>query len=214
METNIVREVAEEMLNTSMQEITAERIHGWATRLGQVAVAKSATTTPTCKESLQVQTMDEWAYPLTNVCKCGNGQEPKQCATVKDANGVVLLHFNGIPWRSNKDSTAMATEFCDRMNAQGNKVGNAAKMREALEKVIEIAKREWNAFRETSAMFEMHEICTAALAAPARNCDKYLTPKDAILAHLEEVYEGEKVEFGDYEWCEFVKWLFAEAKGE
>ena len=44
METNdIVREVAAEMLNTSMQEITAERIHGWATRLGA-----------TCKESLQV----------------------------------------------------------------------------------------------------------------------------------------------------------------
>ena len=28
-----VREVAQEMLNTSMQEITAERINGWATRL-------------------------------------------------------------------------------------------------------------------------------------------------------------------------------------
>jgi hypothetical protein len=118
------------------------------------------------------QTMDKWAYPLTNVCKCGNGQEPKPCATVKDANGVVLLHFNGIPWRSNKDSTAMATEFCERMNAQGNKpVGNAAKMREALEKVVEIAKREWNAFRETAAMYEMHKICTAALAEPLRNCD-------------------------------------------
>jgi phage shock protein A len=50
-------------------------------------------------------------------------------------------------------------------------VGNAAKMREALEKVVEIAKREWNAFRETSAMYEMHEICTAALAEPLRNCD-------------------------------------------
>jgi ribosome-binding ATPase YchF (GTP1/OBG family) len=50
-------------------------------------------------------------------------------------------------------------------------VGNAAKMREAVEKVVEIAKREWNAFRETSAMYEMHEICTAALAAPPRNCD-------------------------------------------
>lgn len=54
----------------------------------------------------------------------------------------------------------------------------------------------------------------AALNEPPRNCDKCLTPKDAMLAHLEEVYEGEKVEFGDYEWCEFVKWLFAEAKGE
>jgi hypothetical protein len=65
METNIVRKVAAEMMNTSMQDITAERIHGWATRLGDAATAK---------DSLQV--------------------------------------------------------------------GNAAKMREALEKVVEIAKRE------------------------------------------------------------------------
>lgn len=52
-----------------------------------------------------------------------------------------------------------------------NQVGNAAKLREAAEKVVEIAKREWDHFRETQAMFEMKEICTAALAAPARNCD-------------------------------------------
>ena len=30
-----VRDIAEEMLNTSMQEITAERINGWATRLAE-----------------------------------------------------------------------------------------------------------------------------------------------------------------------------------
>ena len=56
METidEIVREVAAEMLNTSMQDITAEVIHSWATRLGEVAVSKMETTTPTCKESRQV----------------------------------------------------------------------------------------------------------------------------------------------------------------
>lgn len=43
-------------------------------------------------------------------------------------------------------------------------VGDTAAMREALEKVIEIAKREWNAFRETAAMYEMYKICTAALS--------------------------------------------------
>lgn len=56
METinDIVREVAAKMLNTSMQEITAERIHGWATRLGEVVVAKMETTTPTAKDSLAI----------------------------------------------------------------------------------------------------------------------------------------------------------------
>lgn len=43
--TDIVRKVAEEMLNTSMQDITAEVINGWATRLGDAA---------TCSKSSQV----------------------------------------------------------------------------------------------------------------------------------------------------------------
>jgi hypothetical protein len=47
----------------------------------------------------------------------------------------------------------------------------ASRMREAIEEVIEIANEEWDARRETSAMWEMMEICTAALAMPARNCD-------------------------------------------
>ena len=86
---------------------------------------------------------------------------------------------------------------------------NAAKMREALEKINRIV---WDKRRHTKEEVEAHRLATEALSAPPRNCDLYLTPKDAMLAHLEEVYEGEKVEFGDYEWCEFVKWLFAEAK--
>lgn len=63
--------------------------------------------------------LDKWEYPLTNVCKCGNNQEAKPCATVKDANGDVILHFLGIPWRSNKEATAMATKFCERVNKDG-----------------------------------------------------------------------------------------------
>lgn len=52
-------------------------------------------------------------------------------------------------------------------------VGDMAAMRDACEKIIEIANREWNAFRETPAMFEMRKICTAALAKPPRNCDLF-----------------------------------------
>jgi hypothetical protein len=40
METNIVRKVAAEMMNTSMQDITAEVIYGWATLLGDAATCK------------------------------------------------------------------------------------------------------------------------------------------------------------------------------
>lgn len=65
--------------------------------------------------------------------------------------------------------------------------GNAAAMREAVEKVIEILNREWDAHRETSAMWEIQEICTAALAAPARNCDRFSSVKEAAMAFAAEV---------------------------
>lgn len=63
--------------------------------------------------------LDKWEYPLTNVCKRGNSQEEKPCSTVSDANGDVIMHFSGLPWRSNKEATAMATKFCERANARG-----------------------------------------------------------------------------------------------
>ena len=44
-------------------------------------------------------------------------------------------------------------------------------MRRALERVVEIADREWNSFRETPAMKEMRDVCTSALSAPPRQCD-------------------------------------------
>lgn len=98
---------------------------------------------------------------------------------------------------------------------------NAAKMREALEFAVEqlIAAIEDDSLGDNilylaGCMRIVANKCKVALAAAPRNCDLYSTPKDAMLAHLAEVYEGEKVEFGDYEWCEFVKWLFAEAEGE
>lgn len=46
-------------------------------------------------------------------------------------------------------------------------IGNAAAMRDALERVVEIADREWKSFRETPAMKEMRDVCTSALSAPA-----------------------------------------------
>jgi hypothetical protein len=60
METinDIVLEVATEMLNTSMHDITAEVIYGWATRLGDAA---------TCKDSLQVGNAAKMFEVLKNI---------------------------------------------------------------------------------------------------------------------------------------------------
>jgi hypothetical protein len=138
------------------------------------AVAKSAATTPTCKDSLQVQTMDDWAYPLTNVCKCGNNQEAKPCASVKDTNGVVILHFIGSPWRSNEKATAMAMDFCHRMNmAHRNKVGNAAAMRAALQAALPIMRDCPFTHYNTTEVDKVVEEMEAALSSPPRNCDLF-----------------------------------------
>jgi hypothetical protein len=104
--------------------------------------------------------------------------------------------------------------------------GNAAKMREALASIncidtrglkyllYELVEADIFDGGQINKTVSAVERAKRALSAPPRNCDRYLTPKDAMLAHLDEVYEGEKVEFGDYEWCEFIKWLFAEAEEE
>lgn len=132
---DIVREVATEMLNTSMQEITAEVIYGWATRLGA-----------TCQESLQV--------------------------------------------------------------------GNAAKMRSALECIDSIAKYlEGGTIRDVlHAYRNIQDRVRIALSAPPRNCDLYATEGEAWKAFC-GVHPDAKCP-SDY-WSEqYQMWLFDEAKGE
>ena len=64
---DIVREVAQEMLNTSMQEITAESINRWATRLAaaceqSVTDCNQLNNTAAMREALNAikDTLDEW----------------------------------------------------------------------------------------------------------------------------------------------------------
>lgn len=63
METieDIVRKVAEEMLNTSMQDITAEVINGWAIRLGDAATcSKSSQVGNTAKMRKALEGVRDW----------------------------------------------------------------------------------------------------------------------------------------------------------
>lgn len=124
-----VREIADE-IEAAVKALEADR-DNWrkqaleederANLIQSVTNCNQLKDVPTTEKSSQVQTMDKWPRPLTNVCKCGNNQEAKPCATVKDANGVVVLHFIGAPWRSNEKATAMATDFCERVNNANSK---------------------------------------------------------------------------------------------
>jgi hypothetical protein len=161
---------------------------------------------PTCKESLQVG--DRMLDLLNRVHNflgklCRDGRCDDHCSECIGASDLA-------------DDVWDLIQSCK----EHSQVGNAAAMYEALKAVVKVGYPHNFQHEAPHIRGYCYEIttainkCFAALATPPRNCDKCLTPKDAMLAHLKEVYEGEKVEFGDYEWCEFVKWLFAEAKGE
>ena len=60
-----VREVAQEMLNTSMQAVTAESINGWATRLAEACDAALSTPPRNCDIGTveeQAERFDEFCY--------------------------------------------------------------------------------------------------------------------------------------------------------
>lgn len=50
------------------------------------------------------------------------------------------------------------------------------------------------------------KIVDDALSTPTRNCDRFINAKDALKAFERETGESMAIEF--------IKWLFAEAKGE
>ena len=83
-----VREIAQEMLNTSMQEITAERINGWATRLAAaceqpVTDCNQLGNTAKMREALEAikDTLDKWRL---------NGVEYWQYSELFDIANTVL----------------------------------------------------------------------------------------------------------------------------
>ena len=99
-----VQEVAQEMLNTSMQEITADRINGWATRLAaaceqsvtdcnqlnnaaamrkalvQVSrIAVEMTRKTITGESEDRKTVDRWALRLCDIACAAISAPPRNC---------------------------------------------------------------------------------------------------------------------------------------
>lgn len=142
--------------------------------LREMGVAKMETTTPTCKESLQVgnehkpMTLDEaiaHAEEMVNDTPCG--REHKQLA----------------------DWLKKLREI---------KISNAAKRREALEEIRD-ATHIWITVGGISARRTIEmvaDIAAAALSEPPRNCDRYRTLADALDA-WRDIDPREAVMFDD-----------------
>lgn len=99
----------------------------------------------------------------------------------------------------------------DKHKSAATAVGNAAKMREALEHVEKLANELAAGNYYVSDFPKMiHDAIQPALSAPARNCDLYTSRSDAWVEfrkkNQQSWYEDLHLNFPD--------WLFAEAKGE
>lgn len=99
---------------------------------------------------------------------------------IAHGNNIVMTHLYHRLARLNLHSrTGSSLQRRSRKEKQ-MEANNMMAMRDAIEKVVEILDREWDAHRETSAMWKIRDICTAALATPPRNCDKYPTHRVAL----------------------------------
>ena len=89
-------------------------------------------------------------------------------------------------------------------------VGNAAAMRDVLEQINRIV---WDKHRHTKEETEAHRLATEALSVPPRNCDRFKTKEEALLAYAEEcnAFIPQSILWQIGEWLD---WLFAEAKGK
>lgn len=102
-------------------------------------------------------------------------------------------------------------KFCaEEMNQETatncNRLGDASKLREALEKIIDILN---NCAIEHYWDSKMLDICRAALTAPPRNCDRFATGNDVMREWLAKPsYVTNRLEDGaDIE--EMLDWLLS-----
>ena len=98
--------------------------------------------------------------------------------------------------------------------------GNAAAMREALEKLVKAVK-DYFGWEDAPAVHDIDgpdayfceavSYALAALAAPARNCDRFQTVEEALDAFIREK-EIKEEDVDNMNLRDFFDWLFATAK--
>ena len=123
------------------------------------------------KDALASDDIDPaWA----DVCAaCAKGMPPKWCAYYGDPNGCNAPTLGRHPEGDLAERLQEALEKSERRIAELERApGNAAAMREALGEILD----KIDAWRTDGSMehcqySHLFDICDAALAAPARNCD-------------------------------------------
>lgn len=109
-------------------------------------------------------------------------------------------------------------EFADSIDAAVSKTetttpGNAAALREALEKIVELTTPCEGV---TSIELQVQGEAITALSSPPRNCDRFKSHGESMRAFENETNRGYSLyaEGTDSDWREYENWLFAKAKSE
>ena len=141
-----VREVAQEMLNTSMQDITAERINGWAMRLAEACeqpvtdcnqlgnaakmrealvqvsrIAVEMTRKTITGEPEDRKTVDRWALRLCDIACDAISAPPRNCdrfATLDDARNTFFADY--VPDETRSSATAFAIWLFDKAKGEAD----------------------------------------------------------------------------------------------
>ena len=116
---------------------------------------------------------NEWK----KVCAaCAEGTPPARCAYYGDPNGCNAPTLGKHPEGDLAERLQEELEKAERRIAELERAPcNAAALREALERIVQIC-------HDLEPLFTPHAIqqhAEAALAAPARNCDRFATAEEA-----------------------------------
>ena len=89
---DIVREVAQEMLNTSMQAVTAERINGWAMRLATACEQSVTDCNQLNNAAVMREALSDACYAMFNFLKTQNGGYEEMAKALDKAKAALATH--------------------------------------------------------------------------------------------------------------------------
>ena len=87
-----VRGIAQEMLNTSMQEITADRINGWASRLAEACEQPVTDCNQLNNAAKMREALSDACYAMFNFLKTQNGGYEEMAKSLDKAKAALATH--------------------------------------------------------------------------------------------------------------------------
>ena len=107
-----VREVAQEMLNTSMQSITAERINGWAMRLAEACEQPVTNCNRLNNAAKMREALSDACYAMFNFLKTQNGGYEEMAKALDKAKAALATHPRNCDIGTVEEQAERFDEFC------------------------------------------------------------------------------------------------------